>query len=227
MIRVHVFVEGQTEEAFARELLFDHFQPLNIYLNPILIRTGKTGKGGLTSYGKIKKQINRKCMGDSTSYVTTMFDYYGLPDDFPGKSDPLQFSDSVARAIHVEKSFEADIGLRNFIGNLQIHEFEGVLFSKPEAFHEWFDPAIIPLLKRECSGFTTPEHINDEPGNAPSKRISRHCPGYQKITHGSLIALDIGLDAIRSECPHFNDWLHRLEGLTTPPLTINEEDRST
>jgi hypothetical protein len=34
MIRVNVFVEGQTEETFVRELLYGYFLEKNIYLNP-------------------------------------------------------------------------------------------------------------------------------------------------------------------------------------------------
>ncbi len=36
MIRVHAFVEGQTEETFVRELLYGYFQEKNIFLNPII-----------------------------------------------------------------------------------------------------------------------------------------------------------------------------------------------
>ncbi len=49
------------------------------------------------------------------------------------------------------------------------------------------------------------------PENAQSKRILRNCPGYEKLIHGSLIAMDIGLDRIRNECAHFNEWLMKLE----------------
>ena len=32
---------------------------------------------------------------------------------------------------------------------------------------------------------------------------------------GNLAALEIGLDAIRTECPNFQTWLERLEGILT------------
>jgi len=38
MIRVNIFVEGQTEETFVRELLYEYFHAKNIYLNPILVK---------------------------------------------------------------------------------------------------------------------------------------------------------------------------------------------
>jgi len=213
MTRIHIFCEGQTEETFVRELLYNHLLPFNIFVNPIVIRTSKTGRGGVSTYGKIEHQIRRKCLEDTTSFVTTMIDYYGLPNDFPGKNTISPIADPIARAVHVEQNFQDDIDHQGFIANLLIHEFEGLLFSEPDAFKNWFDPEVVPLLTDERSSFQTPEHINDDPQTAPSKRILRHCPGYEKVTHGSLIALDIGLDQIRNACPHFSSWLTRIEQL--------------
>ena len=58
-----------------------------------------------------------------------------------------------------------------------------------------------------------PEDINDSPHTAPSKRILAAMPGYQKTFHGPLIACDIGLDAMRAACPHFDHWLKVIEAL--------------
>ena len=51
------------------------------------------------------------------------------------------------------------------------------------------------------------------PQTAPSKRIESLVPGYKKPVLGTLAVLEIGLEAIRSECPHFRGWLERLEGI--------------
>lgn len=58
--------------------------------------------------------------------------------------------------------------------------------------------------------FEAPEEINDSPEAAPSKRIVDIFPRYEKPPMGSLAAIEIGLEAIRRECPHFNAWLNRL-----------------
>jgi len=58
-----------------------------------------------------------------------------------------------------------------------------------------------------------PEDIDHDPSGAPSKRILAVMPSYQKTVHGPLIACDIGLDAMRRDCPHFNGWLRKLEAL--------------
>ena len=39
------------------------------------------------------------------------------------------------------------------------------------------------------------------------------CPRYQKTLHGPLAVMEIGIDAIRAQCPHFNEWLVRLEAI--------------
>lgn len=213
MTRVHVFVEGQSEETFVSEILQQHFSRIHIYLNPILVRTGKKGKGGISTYGKIQWQIKQKCKEDSDAYVTTMLDVYGLPKDFPGKAEALKLANISDRVQLLETAFSEDIAQKRFIPNLLMHEFEALLFSAPFAFAEWFGETTAQKLQEERQGFATPEHIDDNPDTAPSKRILRLCPGYQKPLHGSLIALEIGLDSIRKECSHFNQWLVKLEKL--------------
>jgi hypothetical protein len=59
--------------------------------------------------------------------------------------------------------------------------------------------------------FSTPEEINDDPATTPSARVLNLFPGYRKRLHGSLTTGRIGLDTIRSECAHFNEWLAKLE----------------
>lgn len=213
MIRIYIICEGQTEETFVREVLQDHFQRLDIFVNPIILRTSKTGKGGVSSYGKIKNQINRQCLEDATAWVTTMLDFYRLPLDFPGKEKNTEMS-SLFFAKHLEDSFQKDIGLANFIANLVVHEFEGLLYSNTDAFEDWFGDEARSRLADERALFESPEHINDHLITAPSKRIKRHCPKYDKILHGTCISLDIGLDVIRRECHLFDNWLKKLEGLS-------------
>jgi hypothetical protein len=40
-------------------------------------------------------------------------------------------------------------------------------------------------------------------------------PSYEKPLLGALAALEIGLEKIRAECPHFDGWVRRLESLVT------------
>ena len=56
-------------------------------------------------------------------------------------------------------------------------------------------------------GKLSPEEINDDPQTAPSKRILNIFPKYKKVTDGTQIALKVGLEQIRKECPHFDEWM--------------------
>ncbi|MEX8547306.1 MAG: DUF4276 family protein, partial [Mucilaginibacter sp.] len=58
-----------------------------------------------------------------------------------------------------------------------------------------------------------PELINESPETAPSKRIISLCNSYDKIDDGILILKEIGLETMRKECRHFNDWVSQLEKL--------------
>ena len=209
MMRIHVFCEGQTEESFVRQCLAPHFEELSCWLNPIVVRTGPHGKGGSSSYEKIRRQILQKCKEDPTAFVTTMLDVYGLPKDFPGRQTPPP--PPLNRARFLMQCFQEDIFQPNFLANLTVHEFEALLFSKPEIFSNWFDAPIAGELCAIRSRYPTPEDINQSPDTAPSKRILALCPTYQKKAYGTLIALDIGLATIRKNCPHFDSWLRQLE----------------
>jgi len=212
MSRVLVFVEGQTEETFVRDLLVPYFSRLGIYLTPILAQTSPGHKGGIVSYGKVKHQLTRLCRQDQGAYVTTMMDYYGLPNDFPGLDGRVP--DAHEQVVRLEQALQQDIDAPNFIPNLMLHEFEALLFSAPEKIAEWLDDqALLAPMAAIRAAFATPEHINNSPQTAPSKRILTLVPNYKKTVDGPLIAEDIGLDAIRAQCPHFNNWIERLLAL--------------
>lgn len=99
-----------------------------------------------------------------------------------------------------------------FLPYVIMHEFEGLLFSDCTRFargigHE----ELATEFQRIRDDFDTPEEINDSPVTAPSKRVEALVRGYEKPLHGTLAVLEIGLDAIRAECPEFRAWLEYLE----------------
>ncbi|MFB9300301.1 DUF4276 family protein [Kibdelosporangium philippinense] len=55
------------------------------------------------------------------------------------------------------------------------------------------------------------ELVNDTPSNAPSKRLSRYRSDYIKVSDGPLAIAELGLPALRKECPHLDSWLTKLE----------------
>ena len=190
MIRLNIVVEGQTEEAFVNEVLQDHLQRLGIYATAILLRTSKTGRGGVSTFAKIENQVSGLCKEDTGAYVTTMLDYYGLPGDFPSVQlkNPKDIYYSVQR---LETDFQAHIGYQQrFIPGIILHEFEALLFADVNGFEilEADRPGLVADLKEEVAGLE-PEAINDSPETAPSKRILKHFRSYQKPFHGSLVAI--------------------------------------
>jgi Domain of unknown function (DUF4276) len=93
-----------------------------------------------------------------------------------------------------------------------MHEFEGLLFSDCSRFGQGIGRSdLIPRFQNIRNSFATPEEINDSPITAPSKRIIDLLPEYEKPLFGTLAILEIGLNTIRAECPHFRQWLDRLE----------------
>lgn len=214
MIRVNLLVEGQTEEAFVNELLQPHYALINVFMKAILVQTSVGHRGGVTSYAKIRPQIERLCKQDPAAFLTTLFDLYALPLDFPGRSSPVYatLKGGEDKAVFIERSISKDIGQRNFIPNLIVHEFEALLLTQVDAFCAWWDTHSLTPLRTVRKTYN-PEEINESPRGAPSKRILAVFPNYQKVLHGPLIACDIGLDQIRRECPHFSAWLVKLEKL--------------
>jgi hypothetical protein len=215
MSRVYVLVEGQTEEAFLQEVMVAPYAMNGIYLTPIIVSTSPGQKGGLTSYSKVKPQIDKLCKQDPGAVVTTFFDFYALPKDFPGQNSlaAMGFVPSLVKVVHLEHHLAHAIGHANFIPNLVLHEFEALLFTDIEAFAEWTDDDDVLTPLRQVRLTTAPEDINDSVHTAPSKRIVAAMTGYQKTVHGPLIASTIGLDAIRRACPHFHEWLTKLDAL--------------
>ncbi|MFK5950584.1 MAG: DUF4276 family protein [Methylococcales bacterium] len=225
MIRVHVICEGQTEEAFVKELLVAPFLAKGILLLPALI--GKPGhKGGNFKFDRLLPEIKNRLFGDSECYCTTFFDFYGLPESFPGKRDVVA-NESIRRkssrvngalVAKLTEQLGADIMLR-FIPFIQMYEFEGLLFSDAEKMAQGMDkPELITHFQGISDSFDSPEHINNSAQTAPSKRIINVIRGYEKPLMGILAALEVGLTTMREQCSLFDDWLCQLEKINKANL---------
>lgn len=205
MARLLVHVEGPTEEDFVNEVLADYLR----------------GCG----YGSVTARIvgNARERERRASIATTMVDFYGLPQEgqraWPGRKEAARMP-ADERAPIVERALETDVAAamgrafdsRRFVPFVVMHEFEGLLFSDCAAFSQAIGrPGLEAAFAKIRAGFPTPEEINDSPVTAPSKRVLDLVPGYEKPLLGSLAAIEIGLETIRRECPHFNDWISRLE----------------
>jgi hypothetical protein len=218
--RFSVIVEGRTEEAFVKQVLAPFLLPTKVCLTPIIL--GVPGhKGGRAKYARVKKDVLRQLKEDRKAYCTTMFDFYGLGKGFPGTPLPPNLP-NVDKVIRLERAMKQDIvaevpDLRpdvRFLPYLQLHEYEGLLFSDPVAFANCISQShLTAQFQAIRQSFPTPEDIDDRPDNAPSKRVLHLCPSYNKVLDGTRAASAVGIEAMRHECPHFRDWVESLERL--------------
>ena len=136
MKNLYIYCEGQTEESFINAILYPYFFNMGICVFPIICSTrrslNKKYKGGVTSYEKIKSELKTLCRQHRNEMVTTMFDYYGMPTDTP--SIECSEVDLLKRMEFIEGAISRDIGERNCIFHLMLHEFEALLFSDHRHF---------------------------------------------------------------------------------------------
>ena len=226
MTRLLVHVEGDTEEAFVRDVLSGHLY--NLGYTAVSARMmgealPRVLRGGIVSWRIARREIVSRLLEDSELIVSTMVDYYGMPNDWPGRADATASGLATAElAALIEDAMLEDVRSRmdrnfnvnRFVPYVMMHEFEAMLFSDCDRFaYAVGSPHLSRDFQRIRDAFANPEDIDDSPTSAPSKRIELLLPAYQKPTMGVQAAQNIGLDAIRGECPHFRGWLGRLESI--------------
>lgn len=217
MRRGLVLVEGSTEEHFVNGVLQPHlWTRASIWVTPTILNTkivksGSNFKGGVISYSQVQRDVGRLLQDHDAVFVTTLIDYYGLPTSFPGmRTRP----DGTAkqRVDHVQRAFERSINHDRFIPFLALHELEAWLFCDLSERMGWiYQGGDLDALRQIRQGVASPEDINEGYATAPSRRVSAAFPGYQKTFHGPLALMEMGLEAIREQCPHSDEWLTRLE----------------
>lgn len=226
IMRLLVHVEGQTEETFINRVIAPHLYcrgyhqvAARLFGNARL----RQQRGGIRSWQSVRTDILRHLKENNSVIVTTMVDYYAMPRTgdkaWPGR-DRAARELFPNKAITVEEELHTDIVHamgddfvpRRFIPFVVMHEFEGLLFSDCRAFSQAIArPELQEPLQAIRQQFSSPEEINDSPHTAPSKRILKLFPEYQKPLMGELAAQGIGLATMRQECPHFDQWLKCLE----------------
>lgn len=223
MTRLYALVEGQTEEQFAKEMLGPHLQGLGVWIYPIIVETSRDASGrkhrGGGHWKNWKRDLMRiRAQSGNDVRITTMFDLYGLPEDFPGLAKHASEADGIARANALEVALAEAVDDRRFIPYIQVHEFEALVLAALNDLRGFLDAPddlagvdqLIALVQT-----TAPEAINDGVQTAPSKRLESSIPGYRKALHGPLAVAAAGLRALRMACPRFGAWVAGLESLGT------------
>ncbi len=227
MRRLHLFVEGPTEEAFVNRVLRPHLigrSPYSLVSARILgDARRRQERGGIRGWPSVKRDLELQLKSDSLCRVGTLVDYYGLPADgdraWPGRAEASKKPIS-ERAEFVQTAIREDLRQvmgqnfdpSRFVPLVLLHEFEALLFSNldwtrdPRFPNRFFDSMLAVREK-----VNSPEEIDDGPNTSPSKRILEAHPGYRKVLDGPPAAEAIGLPAIMDACPHFAAWLRFLE----------------
>ena len=202
MIRLAISVEGPTEEEFVNNILACHLRTKRVEPQPILLNGNISVERLASDIARLKWNFDR---------VTSLVDFYGFRDKSTATPEQLEQRIHEAVDTKINRSWDQS----HVIPYVQQHEFEGLLFSDVGCFANLIDVSheSIQALQRIRAQFKTPEDINDNNDTAPSKRIGQVIPRYKKIVDSPLLAMEIGLDKIRAECPRFNHWIMRLETL--------------
>ena len=224
-IRLNITAEGQTEEQFVKKTISNHLGYYNIATDVRCVLTSKDRhrkfRGGLLSYNKAKNDILTWIKEDHKpeARFTTMFDLYALPSDFPEFEESKKLIDPYKRIEFLESAFKSDIKDPRFLPYIQLYEFEALILADPsKLIAEFFEygksvSSLIEIVEKAGN----PELINDNPESAPSKRIIKLIPPYEfnKPSIGAMTAGLIGIDQLKKRCRHFNDWLTKLENLSS------------
>jgi hypothetical protein len=230
MARIHIVTEGATEENFVNDVLSPYLSHKGIYVDAHSITTrrdrrrNRIYRGGLANLDHLLKDVKiwlAQEQQNADCWVTTMVDLYAFPyqdkeywiEGFESKGTGLE------KAIFLEQQLHLEFQNSNrLIPYIQLYEFESLLLVDVNVIHRAFSDHYhantLQLLKNNI-GELTPEEVNQGAHSAPSKRIIQHYPEYEdsKPVWGSLIAQEIGIEKMRANCPHFNEWLIKLETL--------------
>jgi len=157
-----------------------------------------------------------------------MFDYFRIDSKWPGQSKlrrKIRNGSALTatnKAKILEKATHEEIvnifpkcnPKNRFIPYIEMHEFEALLFSDAEILSKKAD-INVSKIQTIIEQYSNPEEINDDPEKAPGKRLESLNDKYRKVAMGKIISEAIGIQTIRGQCPHFNNWLTKLERLLT------------
>lgn len=214
MTRIHLAVEGQTEEVVAREVLVPYLENDHRVVTYSILATKRTARGtfrgGVSSWPALRPELARILRDPTVDVLTTMIDYFRFPTGSPGMAD-RPAGDGEVRASHVEHALAADIADPRFRPHLMLHEFEAWVLAGHDAMADLLGQGPARKLRAATDAAGGPERVNDGHTTSPAARIEEVVPGYRKTVDGPLIVLYTGIDVIRSRCPHADAWLTTLE----------------
>ena len=112
MSRILVHVEGQTEERFVNQVLAPHLYSVgyaSVGARLLGNARQRSRRGGIRPWDSVRSDILNHLAADHETLATTMVDYYGLPDTWPGRSQAGARNTLSERAASVEEAVLDDI----------------------------------------------------------------------------------------------------------------------
>ncbi len=211
-ITLRVLCEGQTERNFVTQILMPHLRAFHVFARPELLQPGQ---GGVIGWERLRDSIKAE-VGRSRKhmYVTTIIDLYAI-GKYPGV-EALAGESAYERTARIEAEMARGLPNPRFLPYIQMHEFEALVLVDVSHLPAQFpdgEANEAPRVLRASVGDTPPELVNDGANSAPSKRIISAVPLYRylKPIAGPAVTRAIGLPRLREACPHFNEWVTRLE----------------
>ena len=170
MIRLAVSVEGQTEREFVNKVLYQHMlQSCCVSVTPVLLGGARANRaaGGNATVEKLVSDM--ATLSHTFDAVSSLVDFYGFREKENYNVEDLV--EMVRRGVEERASGRGD----RIIPYIQMHEFEGLLFSDAKAFssvvREELSLNAVEELSRIRENVDSPEDINDNFESAPSRQI--------------------------------------------------------
>ena len=227
MSNITFICEGASEKKLVEYVLIPYWKNKGVSISGNVIILGEEnpgcrGAGGDVSFERLKIDLSSAMAADKNdSWFTTIFDFYALHGEWPGQQSVKEGLSSLEKVEKVENTvkgllasqLESLPAAERFIPFFMLHEYESLLFVKPSAITEVTKARKATAdLQKILSDFNSkPEEINTV--LSPSQRLARAKANYGKTLHAHRIIQIIGIDPVRAVCPHFNDWMTKLERL--------------
>lgn len=216
---VYIICEGPSEKAFVEKVLCPHLKTIvTAELNISAISIGGVSLEKVIDYSK-------NLLHDSScSLVTTFVDFCDLKPKyvqntlFPSSSsysNQVAFiQDDLMKTMKQLKPNDYNLDSR-YLPYLSLHQYETLVFSDLDTLERYYDEvglnANINRLRNEKRRFNNIEEINTD--NKPSYRLMSAISAngtsfYDKVTDGSEILSNIGMERLLLDSPHFANWVN-------------------
>lgn len=211
MKRLIILVEGDCEILLMQRLVIPYLyrkgkaDGWSIETAKITTNRKLNKKGGNVSYVYLQNDV-RRFASQGCTLITTFFDFFRLPIDFPGYTTVGNEVEQVEVALL--EALRGEIpSLPEFVPYIQKHEFEALLFSGMEGFELVVDDeTLLKEIQLVVNSCVNPEEINGGADTAPSKRLKKFFD-YDKTRDSELILEMLGIEVILERCPRFRAWV--------------------